>query len=98
MLTLALIDSVWLVFFVDSFQQQASFSLVPYVTSSFGTHGLVATTSIVSTLVAGVSKLPLSSILDVFGRNEGLALSLLVTIVGESNQRLQPPPERGPNE
>lgn len=75
---------VWLVFFIDSFQQQASSSLVPYVTSSFGTHGLVATTSIVSTVVAGVSKLPLSRVMDVFGRTEGLAISLVVTVIGES--------------
>jgi hypothetical protein len=68
------------VFFTDSLQQQISASLLPYVTSSFGYHGLLATTNIVSGIVGGVSKLPLARIMDVIGRTEGLVI-MLVTVV-----------------
>lgn len=73
--------SIWLVFFTDSLQQQISASLLPYVTSSFGFHGLLATTSIISVIVAGVAKLPLARILDVIGRNEGLIIMLTITVI-----------------
>ncbi|POS73931.1 siderophore iron transporter [Diaporthe helianthi] len=72
---------IWLVFFTDSLQQQISSSLLPYVTSSFGLHGLLATTSIISVIVAGVAKLPLARILDVIGRNEGLIIMLAITVI-----------------
>ncbi|KAL1875433.1 hypothetical protein Daus18300_003172 [Diaporthe australafricana] len=72
---------IWIVFFTDSLQQQISGSLLPYVTSSFGFHGLLATTSIISVIVSGVVKLPLARILDVIGRNEGLIIMLVVTVI-----------------
>lgn len=76
-------SSVWLIFFTDSLQQQISGSLLPYVTSSFGFHGLLATTSIVSNIVAGVSKLPLARIIDVVGRVEGFLIMLFMVVLGE---------------
>ncbi|KAL2291938.1 hypothetical protein FJTKL_10640 [Diaporthe vaccinii] len=72
---------IWIVFFTDSLQQQISASLLPFVTSSFGKHGLLGTTSIISTIVAGVAKLPLARILDVIGRNEGLIIMLTITVI-----------------
>jgi hypothetical protein len=44
-------------------------------------HGLLATTSIISVIVAGVAKLPLARILDVIGRNEGLIIMLTITVI-----------------
>lgn len=75
-------------FFTDSLQQQISASLLPFVTSSFGKHGLLGTTSIISTIVAGVAKLPLARILDVIGRNEGLIIMLTITVIGKWNRAL----------
>ncbi|KUI72948.1 Siderophore iron transporter mirB [Cytospora mali] len=72
---------ICIVFFTDSLQQQMAASLLPYVTSSFGFHGLLATTSIIAVIIAGVSKPPLARILDVTGRNQGLIIMLVITVI-----------------
>ncbi|EKD15090.1 uncharacterized protein L3040_003709 [Drepanopeziza brunnea f. sp. 'multigermtubi'] len=72
---------VWVIFFVNSLQQQASFAWTPYVTSSFALHGLTAITGVVSNLVGGVSKLPLAKFIDVVGRPQGFLLMLIFTIL-----------------
>lgn len=69
--------------FTDSYQQQMSGSFLPYVTSSFSLHGLVATTNIVATVIAGISKIPLARLMDMAGRKEGLIFMLLITVIGE---------------
>ncbi|CCF32545.1 siderophore iron transporter [Colletotrichum higginsianum] len=72
---------IWVVFFVDSLQQQISSSLVPYVVSDFGFHGLMAATGIISNIVGGVSKLPLARVLDVIGRTTGLCIMLSFVVI-----------------
>ncbi|GKT93639.1 siderophore iron transporter [Colletotrichum tofieldiae] len=72
---------IWAVFFVDSLQQQISSSLLPYVVSDFGLHGLMAATGIISNIVGGVSKLPLARVLDVIGRTAGLCIMLSFVVV-----------------
>lgn len=93
--------SIWLVTFMDSFQQQMSGSFLPYVTSSFSLHGLVATTNIVATVVAGISKIPLARLMDVVGRNEGLMVMLGITVIGKfcfpPVRRLKPRHTKGAN-
>ncbi|EKG15937.1 Fungal trichothecene efflux pump [Macrophomina phaseolina MS6] len=73
---------IWLFYVVTSIQEVAISTYTPYVTSAFSMHSLTAATSIVSTLVAGLVKLPLSKILDTWGRPQGLGLMLFVWIVG----------------
>lgn len=72
---------IWLVFFVDSLQQQISGSLLAYVVSDFGFHGLMSATGIVSNILSGVSKLPLARIIDAIGRTQGVAIMLTCVIV-----------------
>ncbi|KZL74445.1 siderophore iron transporter mirb [Colletotrichum incanum] len=72
---------IWAVFFVDSLQQQISSSLLPYVVSDFGLHGLMAATGIISNIVGGVSKLPLARVLDVIGRTTGLCIMLSFVVI-----------------
>ncbi|GKT50121.1 MFS siderochrome iron transporter 1 [Colletotrichum spaethianum] len=72
---------IWMVFFIDSLQQQISSSLLPYVVSDFGLHGLMAATGIISNIVGGVSKLPLARVLDVIGRTTGLCIMLSFVVV-----------------
>jgi MFS family permease len=71
-----------LIYFVDSMQQGMSNSLLPYVTSSFQLHSLTAATGIVSSIVGGLSKLPLAKILDIFGRPQGFALMVACLTLG----------------
>jgi hypothetical protein len=58
-----------------------SSSLLPFVVSNFGLHGLMTATGIVSNLVAGVSKLPLARVIDVIGRTQGLCIMLFCVIM-----------------
>ncbi len=59
-----------------------SFALKPYVTSSFFLHSLTATTDIMSSIIGGLFKLPLAKILDIWGRPQGFALSIVFLVVG----------------
>ncbi|KAK1659163.1 siderophore iron transporter [Colletotrichum godetiae] len=72
---------IWVVYFIDSLQQQISSSLLAYVVSDFGLHGLMAATGIISNIVGGVSKLPLARVLDVIGRTAGLSIMLFFVVV-----------------
>ncbi|KAF6799523.1 siderophore iron transporter mirb [Colletotrichum sojae] len=72
---------LFLVSFVDNLLQSVQSNLTPYVTSSFGQHGLLATTSIISTILGGVSNLTIAKIIDIRGRTEGfVAMVGLITI------------------
>src|ERR1700733_5614014 len=74
--------SIFLVFFINSMQQQTTGQFLPYVTSAFSLHSLIPVIGIVSNITTGVMKPPLAKILDVFGRFEGLAISLLFSVIG----------------
>ena len=72
-----------MIFFVNSLQEQISGNLLPFVTSAFLEHPLTATTNVVSGLVAGVIKLPVAKLMDVFGRPYGFVLMVFCAVVGE---------------
>lgn len=76
------ISSLYLVTFVDMLLQSVQTNLVPYVTSAFSQHGLLATTSIVASVLGGVLKLSIAKIIDIWGRCEGFLAMLLLIVVG----------------
>jgi|TARA_R110002003_G_scaffold46_12_gene3823 hypothetical protein len=78
------LHSLTAISFINSLQQQANYSWVPYVTSSFGLHGLTAITGLVANVASGVSRLPLAKLLNVWGRPQGFAVCLACAVVGES--------------
>lgn len=49
-------------------------SLVPYITSDFRTHSLLAVIYIVSNAVSAAVYIPMAKMLDVWGRAEGFLL------------------------
>ena len=55
---------------------------MPFVTSSFREHSLTAYTNIMSSIIGGVLKLPLAQVLNIFGRPQGFALSVMFLILG----------------
>jgi hypothetical protein len=57
-------------------------SLTPYVTSSFSLHSLTAATTIMASIIGGLTKIPLAKILDTWGRPQGMALMLFVWVMG----------------
>jgi MFS family permease len=63
-------------------QQGMSVTLTPYVTSSFQSHSLTAATSIFSSLIGGLFKLPLAKILDIWGRPQGLISMIICLTIG----------------
>ena len=63
-------------------QQGMTNSLLPYVTSDFQKHSLTAATSVMSSIIGGLSKLTLAKILDIWGRPQGFALMIALTVVG----------------
>lgn len=62
---------IWIIYFVDTMQQGMTNSLTAYVTSAFGKHSLIAATSIMSSIIGGLIKLPLAKVLDIWGRPHG---------------------------
>ncbi|KAK3673345.1 MFS siderochrome iron transporter 1 [Recurvomyces mirabilis] len=73
---------IWVIYSVDTMQQSMSDSLTPYVTSAFQEHSLTATTSIMSSIIGGLLKLPLAKILDIWGRPQGFALMVCCLTLG----------------
>lgn len=71
-----------MVSFVDTLLQSVHGNLVPYVTSSFNQHGLLAVTTIFASVIGGVSKLAIAKIIDIRGRCEGFLLMILLIIIG----------------
>ncbi|KAF1811226.1 siderophore iron transporter mirB [Eremomyces bilateralis CBS 781.70] len=73
---------IWLIYFITSAFEVVVRSLTPFVTSAFSRHSLTATTTIMSSIIGGLSKLPIAKILDTWGRPQGLALTLLIWVLG----------------
>lgn len=59
-----------------------SSAFTAYVTSDFSLHSLTATTGILSNILGGLSRLPLSKIIDVWGRREGFAVMGIFLTIG----------------
>ena len=62
-------------------------NLRPYVTSAFRRHGLLPTTTVVSSIVGGVCRLPIAKIIDIWGRVEGFLLMTAIMVIGTSCSR-----------
>lgn len=73
---------LYLVSFVDNLLLSVQGSLVPYVTSAFAQHGLLATTGIVSSVLGGVWGLAVAKVIDIWGRLEGFLVMVLLIIIG----------------
>lgn len=73
---------IWVVYFVMLMEQASTLALTPYVTSAFQSHSLSPTVGILSSVVGGVCNLTVAKILDICGRPQGYAVSLLVATVG----------------
>jgi MFS family permease len=63
-------------------QQSTSWTLSAYITSDFSSHSLLATTSVMSSLIGGLTKLPLAKIIDIWGRPHGYLLMVVTLTLG----------------
>ncbi|PGH26453.1 hypothetical protein AJ80_01952 [Polytolypa hystricis UAMH7299] len=73
---------IFLVFLMSSLIQQVSSNLTPYVTSAFSKHSLLATTSIMSSIIGAVAKLPIAKIINLWGRAEGYIVMVTLCTIG----------------
>jgi MFS family permease len=73
---------IWVIYFVQMLQAGTTGTLLPYVTSSFGAHSLTPTVSIFSSIIGAVLQLSLAKVLDVWGRPQGLLMSVVVGTLG----------------
>ncbi|KAI4649628.1 hypothetical protein J4E93_003948 [Alternaria ventricosa] len=73
---------IWLVYFIQGLVGGISGALIPYVTSSFALHSLTPTTSVLSSVIGGVTNLSIAKVLDVFGRPQGFLLCSILASVG----------------
>ncbi|KAL1654308.1 hypothetical protein SLS61_003315 [Didymella pomorum] len=73
---------IWIVYFTQGLVSGISGALVPYVTSDFAMHSLTPTTSVISSVIGGVSNLSIAKFLDIFGRPHGFLLCALLATVG----------------
>ncbi|KAK2745570.1 hypothetical protein FQN57_003695 [Myotisia sp. PD_48] len=73
---------VFLAFLVGSLLQQTAGSLTPYVTSEFSKHSLLSTTSVMSSIIGAVAKLPIARMIDIWGRAEGYMLMIGLCTLG----------------
>ncbi|KAB2571875.1 Siderophore iron transporter mirC [Lasiodiplodia theobromae] len=69
-----------------SLEQQTVNLLLPFATSSYGVHSLLATVSVVQGIVNSVIKPPMGKIADVFGRFESFTFAVVVYTVGYIQQ------------
>jgi MFS family permease len=75
-------NSIWVIEFVLAYSSGIATTLTPYVTSSFEAHSLTALTSVISSLVAGLFKLPYAKLIDIWGRPQGFALVVSCMVIG----------------
>ncbi|KAH8668492.1 major facilitator superfamily domain-containing protein [Xylariales sp. PMI_506] len=73
---------IFLVSFAQALQWQIISNLTPYVTSEFSSHSLIPTIGIIASILSGVLKLPISKIIDAWGRPQGLAAMIVLATTG----------------
>ncbi|EGY22015.1 siderophore iron transporter mirB [Verticillium dahliae VdLs.17] len=73
---------LYLVSFVDQLTVSITYALNPYITSSFGKHGLLATVGIVSSIVGACTSLTLAKVIDIWGRIEGFISMTVIIVIG----------------
>lgn len=66
---------------VDALIVSVHYALNPYVTSSFGMHGIISVVGIISTLISGTCSLTIAKIIDIWGRAIGFLFMLLLVAI-----------------
>jgi MFS family permease len=73
---------MWLIAFVLAFVGGVVSFLSTYVTSSFEKHSLTALTGVISSLIAGIWKLPYAKIMNIWGRPQALVIGVATITIG----------------
>ncbi|KAF7548845.1 hypothetical protein G7Z17_g6788 [Cylindrodendrum hubeiense] len=73
---------MWLLYFVNAMQSSILSNLTPYVTSAFASHSLLTVISVVADSMSAAMYIPISKILDVWGRAEGFLVMTVFATLG----------------
>lgn len=73
---------IWVCFFVLALQEIINSNLMNYVYSDFAESALISTAGILSSTIGGPMKLIAGKLLNVVGRGEGLAVFVVIYVVG----------------
>ncbi|KAJ4376340.1 hypothetical protein N0V83_001623 [Neocucurbitaria cava] len=73
---------MWLINFFMAYASGTSSTLSYYVTSSFQEHSLTALTGVISSIVAGIWKLPFAKIMNIWGRPVALCIGVTCYTLG----------------
>ncbi|KAF5025322.1 hypothetical protein F66182_2607 [Fusarium sp. NRRL 66182] len=73
---------MWLIYLTNGFQSQINYTLVPYASSEWESHSLIPVISVVASCMTAAVYIPLSKILDLWGRAEGFLLMVLFATIG----------------
>ncbi|KAF3765443.1 putative MFS siderophore iron transporter [Cryphonectria parasitica EP155] len=74
--------NIFLLYFVNAMQSTILGNLLPYATSAWDTHSLLNVIYVVADAMSAAIYVPLSKILDVWGRAEGFALMTVFATLG----------------
>lgn len=58
-------------------------NLLPYVTSNFTSHSLLAAVGVVCSILGGILQLPTAKLIDAWGRLKGFAIMIFLSTVGQ---------------
>ena len=73
---------IWIIAFVSSLEQGMGPNLTTYVTSDFKLHSLTSATGVMSSVIGGLTKLPLAKLIDVWGRPQGYMVMVACSTLG----------------
>ncbi|CVK95610.1 related to major facilitator MirA [Fusarium mangiferae] len=73
---------MWLIYLTNGFQSQINYTLVPYASSEWESHSLIPVIGIVANCMTAAVYIPLSKILDIWGRAEGFLLMVTFATIG----------------
>lgn len=74
--------NIWLIYFVNAMQNGILSNLTPYAASEWSQHSLVNVISVVANAISAAIYVPLSKILDIWGRAEGFAVMVMFATLG----------------
>ncbi|KAK0613175.1 putative MFS siderophore iron transporter [Immersiella caudata] len=74
--------NIWLLYLVNAFKGAINYSLIPFVTSEFQSHSQLNVIYIVADIMTGVVYIPLSKILDIWGRPQGFVAMTACAVLG----------------
>ncbi|OHE96169.1 siderophore iron transporter mirB [Colletotrichum orchidophilum] len=73
---------VWFIYFINNIQQGVASVLTNFLVGKFGKHSSLPAVGLMSSLVGGLTKLPLAKVLDIWGRPQGFLFCVAILTLG----------------